>query len=34
MNDEDDLAPARGCMTALAWCGAFWLALFMSFLFT
>lgn len=33
--DEDDaLRPARGCITALAWCGAFWLALFLSFLFT
>lgn len=36
MNGEDDdaLAPARGCITALSWCGVFWLVLFLSFLFT
>jgi hypothetical protein len=35
MRDEDDaLRPARGCITALSWCGAFWLVLFAIFLFT
>lgn len=35
MRDEDDaLAPARGCITALSWCGVFWLMLFAIFLFT
>jgi hypothetical protein len=29
--DDDDLRAARGCVTALSWCGVFWLVL--SFVF-
>lgn len=30
---DDDLAPARGCITALGWCAVFWVVLIGTFLF-
>jgi hypothetical protein len=32
-DEEDGLNAARGCVIALSWCSAFWLALFLSFVF-
>jgi len=32
-DEDDDLRAARGCVTALSWCGVFWLVLFLSFVF-
>lgn len=33
MHDDDDLAPARGCVNALIWSAVFWAVLFGTFLF-